>query len=150
KLGSKADVIYTVSTVERKILKKKFPNKPIRCMPVLIPSLTDDKRRKRPPFGQRAGLLFVGQFRHQPNVDGMIWFLQTIFAKLLEMNPDVTCTIVGSHPPSSIRSFQSENVKITGYVSDQVLAEQYRTTRLVIAPLRFGAGAKGKVVEAMG
>ena len=96
-------------------------------------------------------MLFVGSHAHLPNIDGLNWFLRDV-APLLDESPDqCALTIVGSGmenyvPPegSGIR------VDIRGRVDDAALLRCYLESRLVIAPLRFGGGVKGKVLEAIG
>jgi glycosyltransferase involved in cell wall biosynthesis len=98
---------------------------------------------------KRSGLFFVGGFNHRPNVSGVLWFVETVLPRLLAVHPDIVFTVAGSHPPESIRSLASANVVVTGHVTDEELARHYRAARVAVAPLLFGAGMKGKVVEAM-
>jgi O-antigen biosynthesis protein len=99
--------------------------------------------------GNRSDLLFVGGFTHQPNIDAVKWFCESIFPLVLKQFPEMKFTVVGSNPPEEIRNFASENVIIKGFVSDEELVELYRKTRIVVAPLRYGAGIKGKIIEAL-
>jgi len=57
--------------------------------------------------------------------------------------------LVGSNPPGRIREVADERITVTGYISEEELAAYYRRSRVAVAPLRFGAGLKGKVIEAM-
>jgi O-antigen biosynthesis protein len=101
------------------------------------------------PFGQRAGLLFVGGFAHQPNLDAVAWFAAEVFPRVRSVLPDIEWHIVGREPPPEIRSLADKKILVEGAVSEARLHHLYQNARLVIAPLRYGAGVKGKVVEAM-
>jgi O-antigen biosynthesis protein len=101
------------------------------------------------PYDQRNGLLFVGGFAHEPNPDAVIWFATEVLPLVRRLLPDVEWHIVGHQPTAGVRRLAGGRVFVEGAVSEARLEHLYRTTRLVLAPLRFGAGVKGKVVEAM-
>lgn len=143
---NKADVLHVVSGYEQDILKRAFPNKKIRNIPVYI---YENHLENITPFEKREGLLFVGTFTHKPNVDGVLWFIRNIYPLVLRVVPDMKFYIVGLHPPDVIMRYRSKNIMVTGHVTDQQLEDYYSNCRLVVAPLRFGAGVKGKIVEAM-
>ena len=63
--------------------------------------------------------------------------------------PDVLVQIVGSHPSQKVQSLQAQDVIVTGFVSEELLTILYRSSCIAIAPLRFGGGVKGKIIEAM-
>lgn len=93
-------------------------------------------------------LLFVGGFAHTPNVDGIVWFVDEVLP-LLRGRLDVRLRVAGSKPSQAIYDLAAADVEILGFVSDERLLELYDEADLVVAPLRYGAGVKGKVVEAM-
>ena len=86
---------------------------------------------------------------HEPNVDAVIWFVREILPAVRVTLPSVNFTIVGSNPPKAVTGLASEHVQVLGRISEEELSLQYRRARLVVAPLRYGAGVKGKIVEAM-
>ncbi|KAA9011329.1 glycosyltransferase [Sphingobium limneticum] len=94
-------------------------------------------------------LLFVGGFNHTPNQDGILWFVQNILPIIRHKLGNVHLTIVGSKATPAILALASETIDVTGFVTDERLAELYDETSIVIAPLRYGGGVKGKVIEAM-
>lgn len=96
-----------------------------------------------------ADLLFVGGFAHTPNVDGIIWFCNEVLPILRDEGLNCKLRIVGSNPKATIWGLERSDVEVLGFVSDEQLAELYREASVVVAPLRYGAGVKGKVVEAM-
>jgi len=94
-------------------------------------------------------ILFVGSFGHSPNIDGLIWFCNEIAPLLRAGGVSFKLKVVGSKVNDSILDLESQDVTILGFVSDEDLAGLYLEAALVIAPLRYGAGVKGKVIEAM-
>jgi glycosyltransferase involved in cell wall biosynthesis len=92
----------------------------------------------------------VAGFGHEPNEDAACWFASDILPLVQAQCPDVCLWLVGSNPGERVRALQTDrSVVVTGYVSDAELARYYGRARVAIAPLRYGAGVKGKAVEAM-
>lgn len=143
---SKTDVGYVVGSYEQKIIKEKFKNKPIYNIPIYIYEKQLSNINK--DFSIRRDLIFVGGFSHTPNKDAMLWFSKDIFPHILKKYPEMKLNIVGSHIPIVIKKLQSKNIKISENMSDEDLKSLYQKCRIAIAPLRFGAGVKGKIVEA--
>nr|WP_317850726.1 glycosyltransferase [Stenotrophomonas sp. OVS01A] len=98
---------------------------------------------------RRNGLLFVAGFAHDPNVDAAVWFVEEVLPLIRERKPDIEVNLVGSNPKPAVRALVSDTIRVPGYVTDEELEMYYAHARAVVAPLRFGAGMKGKVVEAM-
>lgn len=96
-----------------------------------------------------TSVLFVGGFTHSPNVDGILWFIREVWPYLLQRKPNAQLLIVGSNAPEDLLRIQGVGVEVLGRVSDETLAELYRTCGVAIAPLRYGGGVKGKVIEAL-
>ena len=142
-----ADVSYFPSVVEKDLLKKDFPAKDIEVIPVY--AYATDNLPAPQKFEDRKDILFVGGFWHAPNADGLKWFVNEIFPQIVKVIPDIKLNVAGSNVTDEIRQLQSTNINILGFVSDEELQNLYKTTRVVIAPLRYGAGMKGKVVEAL-
>jgi len=97
----------------------------------------------------RRGILFVAGFGHPPNADAARWLVNEVLPLVHARRPDVELWLVGANPCAQVRALRSERVHVTGFVTDEQLAECYRSARVAAAPLRFGGGLKGKVVEAM-
>ena len=102
--------------------------------------------RTAPPRSQQ--LLFLAGFGHSPNIDAACWLVRDILP-LLRSNPDVKLILAGSNPTSEVLALASSSVDVLGYVTDATLADLYQTSRVAVIPLRFGAGVKLKVVEAL-
>jgi glycosyltransferase involved in cell wall biosynthesis len=145
-LYSSSDVNLCVGDFEYEYLKKAFPNIPLYNMPIFI---YDRFMEDFEPFENRKDLLFVGGFNHPPNKDGVLWFVKDILPSLVERIPDIRFHIVGSNAPAEIRKLVGAHVVVDGFVSDEELAGLYRSCRVVVAPLRYGAGVKGKIIEAL-
>lgn len=101
-------------------------------------------------FSKREGLLFVGGFSHPPNADAVLWFSEHVFP-LIREKLDVNFYIVGSSVTEEIKALEQpgSGILVKGFVSEEELSELYRSCRMVVVPLRYGAGVKGKVVEAI-
>jgi len=97
----------------------------------------------------RSGVLFVAGFAHSPNVDAAKWLVSKIMPLVWRRMPGVKVSLVGSNPTAEVVALAGPDVEVTGYVSDQELGQRYRDARVAVVPLRFGAGIKSKVVEAL-
>lgn len=145
-LFEKADVGHVVGTYEQEIMQKAFPNKPIRNIPLYIyDDLLSDINKD---FSNRHDILYVGGFGHPPNIDAVLWFAKEVFPLIVQKHSDIKWHIVGGKVTKEIEQLASQNIIIEGFVSDEYLENLYRTCRMAVVPLRFGAGVKGKVVEA--
>ena len=100
-------------------------------------------------FDKRKDLMFIGGFGHRPNVDAVKWLANEIMPALVKKLPDIRVYILGSNPPEEVKQLATENLLIKGFVTDEELQEYYQNCRISIVPLRYGAGIKGKVIEAM-
>lgn len=100
-------------------------------------------------LGERQGLIFVAGFGHPPNVDAAEWLVQEIMPLVWARRPGVCLDLVGSSPTDRVIALRGEKVGVTGFIGDEELQERYGSARVVVAPMRFGGGVKGKVIEAM-
>lgn len=96
-----------------------------------------------------AKVLFVAGFAHAPNVDAAVWFVGEVLPLLRRRRPDVETYLVGSKPSPEVYRLEGPHVHVTGWVSAEALAGHYADARAAVVPLRFGAGVKLKVVEAL-
>ena len=98
-------------------------------------------------FAQRSGVVFIGGFGHPPNRDAVLWFVAEVMPRLRAAGAGLTFHVVGANPPEEVRQLAGPDVEIHGYVADldAFLADR----RLAVAPLRYGAGVKGKMLSAM-
>ena len=88
-----------------------------------------------------------GNMDYAPNVDAVQYFVQDLYPRIKESNPEVKLIIAGQRPVEAVLKLRQDDIEVTGFVPD--LADMYRGASVVIAPLRFGAGTQNKVLEAM-
>ncbi|MGL5485024.1 MAG: glycosyltransferase [Shewanella sp.] len=98
---------------------------------------------------ERENIIFVGGFSHTPNQDAAEWFVSNVWPLILKKHANIHLYLIGSNPTERVKALSCETITVTGYVTDDELAEYYNSTRVAISPLLYGAGVKGKVIEAM-
>ncbi len=102
------------------------------------------------PFKKRSeSVLFVGGFNHTPNIDGVLWFVSSVWPEIKRRNKNARFVVAGSNPPDEIKDLRSEDITVTGYLTDEKLSKLYESVKLAVIPIRYGAGLKGKTVEAI-
>jgi len=138
----RSDVTLVVSTVEQKLLHEIVPDSPVMILSNIHEPVDGGK-----PFAEREGLVFIGGFQHPPNVDAVLWYAQEILPRVREQLPGVKTYVVGSKAPGTIKALAADDLVVTGYVPD--VTPFFTGCRVSIAPLRYGAGVKGKVNLAM-
>lgn len=101
-------------------------------------------------FADREGIVFVGGFAHPPNTDAVLYFVNKVW-RFIREKLKINFYIVGSKAGSEITSLNNpdEGIIVKGFVSDEELERLYKSCRLAVVPLRYGAGVKGKVIEAV-
>ncbi len=137
-----SDAVLTVTDDDTRTLEREGLATPVRRIshPVRVPGRT-------PPREERDGLFFIGNFRHPPNADGISWFVREAWPLVRERVPDAVLRVGGSAMPPEVRALAGNGVEILGFVPD---VDELRDRSLVaVAPLRFGAGVKGKNLESM-
>lgn len=141
-LVNDCDVSIVVSDFEKKLLEELSPESVVD-----IVSNIHSSTPLRPGFEARSGIIFVGGFRHTPNIDAITWFVKKVYPHVEKLLPDVTISIIGSNMPDEILNIREKNIEIRGFVEN--IDSELQSARVSIAPLRYGAGVKGKVNEAM-
>ena len=136
------DSTIVVSTSEYDQLKPDLPNKKMHILPLILTIPGADNQ-----FSQRAGIVFVGGYRHTPNVDAVKYFVSDVMPELRKRLSGVTFYVVGSYAPDEICELASQDVEIVGFVDD--LTSFLNKMRVAVAPLRYGAGIKGKIGTTM-
>ena len=138
----KADKTLLVSPAEIELFKREAPDVPVAL-------LSNIHQNHETVFGYQArkDILFIGGFEHLPNVDAMEFFITEIFPILHDLKPEIRLLIVGSHLPDTIAAHASSHIVIKGYVED--IKPLFNHIKLSIAPIRYGAGVKGKINTSM-
>ncbi len=140
---AKSDITLVVSDVEAVELAKERPGARIEVL-----SNVHDVIDEVPGPSDRANLLFVGGFQHPPNIDAVRYFAEAMWPNFRERYPEAKCFIIGSRMPKSLKDFgESAGLEMLGFVED--LVPYLQSCRVSISPLRYGAGVKGKVNQAL-
>lgn len=141
----KADKIIVISDLEKESLKE-FYNEDSKI--ISIGNIHQFIENKNPvSFENRKDLLFIGGFDHKPNVDAVNYLSEEIMPLLWKSNPEISISIIGSNPPEAIEKLNSEKFRIVGYVED--VSPYFLNSRIFVAPLRYGAGIKGKIGQSL-
>jgi O-antigen biosynthesis protein len=140
RLARASDLVWFASTADREALERVAPGVPSAVVPTIHPP-----RGRGLPFEEREHLLFVGSFRHRPNADAVNFFAREVLPLVREQIPGVELSVVGGDAPQEFASYEA--VRVLGYVPD--LDPLYARSRVFVAPLRFGAGMKGKIGDAL-
>lgn len=137
----KADQTWCVTEDDKNHLLKEVPGAKIE----IVPNIHALENRGK-TFAERRNLFFIGSFNHRPNFDAVKFFIDEIFPKVLQKLPDVKFQIVGNNPPQELFALGSESVHVAGFVVDP--KSYFENSRVFVAPLRYGAGMKGKLGQA--
>lgn len=98
-------------------------------------------------FDQRSGLVFIGSYNHPPNIDAVKWLCLEIMPLVWASRPDITVNLLGSNLKDEVKELASDQVVVTGYVPE--VEPYFQKSRIFVAPLRFGAGMKGKIGQSL-
>ena len=137
-----SDVIGIHSPVEKELILTELPDAKVSHVPLPIAKITATST----PFEKRNHLLFVGS-SHPPSIDAINYFIEGIMPILKEKLPGCKMCVVGGISRDKIKEPHNDNVIFAGFVKD--LLPYFEDSRIYVAPLRYGAGIKGKVLEAM-
>ena len=141
-----ADTVIAISKTDKHLLKQHF-NASEKV--VLISNIHQhiDKDSDFIGFENRKDILFVGSFRHDPNNDAVKYLKQIIMPLVWQTLPDVKVNIVGSYITEDIKVLASTRFNLLGFVDN--INVTLNAAKLFVAPLRFGAGIKGKIGESL-
>jgi GT2 family glycosyltransferase len=141
-LIEQADETWVVSSLEQRLLQRKQPNKSIQ----VVSNIVDIPGSNR-PFALRRDWLFIGGFQHTPNIDAVLFFVKEIYPLLSEHLRDAKFYIIGDKPPPEVAALATERIVVAGLQRD--VRPFFDSVKLSVAPLRFGAGVKGKINQSM-
>jgi GT2 family glycosyltransferase/protein-L-isoaspartate O-methyltransferase len=139
-----SDLVVTVTQADAEELARRK----VRTPCAVVPNIHVPHAGAVPGFERRCGLVFVGGFGHPPNVDAAGWLVREILPRVREAQPDVPLLLVGSNPPAEVKALAGRGIEVTGFVPET--GPYLDAARVSVAPLRYGAGMKGKVGEALG
>ncbi|MDH4483041.1 MAG: glycosyltransferase [Rhodoferax sp.] len=136
------DATIVRSRTEIEILQQIAPGAKLCLYPLIM-----DIKGTSKTFAERRDIVFIGGYQHAPNVDAVQYFVEQIMPLLREQLPGVRFYAVGSNTPPVIQALACEDIIVTGFVED--LTPLLDKMRVSVAPLRYGAGIKGKIGTAM-
>lgn len=145
------DLSLIISKEEYTFLTQCYPiaKETLLYCPFLIPSITPEQQSKWQPFEQRQDFVFIGNYRHAPNWDAVQYLSKAIWPMIKAQLPQAQCHVYGAYTPAKAKQFHQpkHGFNIQGWAHDAqaVLAN----ARVNLAPLRFGAGLKGKIFDAL-
>ena len=144
---ARCDLTIMISQVEVDLLKQHFclPDWQLHYLPFLVREFPDIE--KFPSFDERQHLAMIGGFKHAPNRDATAWFAEEIWPQLHALLPGVECHIYGAYSDHAMHRFSNPKtgLRIHGRADDALVTLAH--CRLNLAPLRFGAGQKGKILD---
>jgi O-antigen biosynthesis protein len=141
-LIEQADETWVVSSLEQHLLQRKEPNKSIQVVSNIV-----DIPGSNTPFAVRRDWLFIGGFQHRPNIDAVLFFVKEIYPLVSEHLRDAKFYIIGDKPPPEVAALATERIVVAGLQRD--VRPFFDSVKLSVAPLRFGAGVKGKINQSM-
>ena len=144
-LMRQSDLTILLSEVEKDIIADELPG----ARTAIVPLIRDIPGR-RSGFQARSNVVFIGSFNHPPNVDAVEWLVKEIWPLVRQRKVNARLRICGSNMPDAVRRLcmQEPDIEAVGFVAD--LGEVFDHCRLSVAPLRFGAGLKGKLATSFG
>jgi len=137
-----ADVVITHSSHEAALLRTMVPEANVHHVPWGVACQSSPNA-----FAERTGIAFIGGFAHQPNIDAARFLVEDVMKLVHAKAPHIVCKLVGSAMPDAIYRLERDGIEIVGHVAD--LSKILADVRLTVAPLRFGAGVKGKVLDSL-
>ncbi len=142
-LMDRADVTIVLSEVEQEQLRKRG-----KSNIEVIPLIRDIPKASGNAFELRSGVLFIGGYQHTPNIDAVDWLVNDIWPQVRKLAANnkiapIPLRLYGSKMPERFRDYACDDIKVHGYVGD--LTDTFAHIRLSVAPLRYGAGLKGKI-----
>jgi GT2 family glycosyltransferase/glycosyltransferase involved in cell wall biosynthesis len=137
-----ADETWVVSPLEQQMLQENWPHKSIQLVSNIV-----DVTGPVTPFSLRRDWLFIGGFQHRPNIDAVLFFAEEIYPLVRDRLPDAKFYIIGDKAPPEIVALASDRIIVAGLQRN--VRSFFDSVRLSVAPLRFGAGIKGKINQSM-
>jgi GT2 family glycosyltransferase/glycosyltransferase involved in cell wall biosynthesis/SAM-dependent methyltransferase len=143
----RVDHVMSPSSEEVDAIKSLAPDVPVSVLPPYFFEAEEIQTRSVEHFAARSDVLFVGGFPHTPNVDAAMFMAQEVMPLVWKEEPEARLVLVGYGPPPEVEDLACERIVVTGQVPS--LEPSMENARVVLAALRYGAGVKGKVVEAL-
>lgn len=140
-----ADAVISISDEEKEIVSDQGIDKD---KIFTISNIHKPLNTENIDFSKREGLLFIGGYYHVPNVDAVRFLFEEIMPLVWEKNDSIKVYILGPNFPEDLKErYHSEKFQILGY--KESINHWFENSRIFVAPLRYGAGVKGKIGQAL-
>jgi glycosyltransferase involved in cell wall biosynthesis len=147
----RCDLSLMISEFEMELLESAFKIdiSLLYYLPFLLEPIISSEMEELPSFENRKDFVFIGNFLHEPNWNAVQYLKETIWPLIKKQVPEAVLNVYGAYPSQKVLELHNkkEGFLIMGRAIDA--QEVVRESRVVLAPLRFGAGIKGKLLEAM-
>jgi len=141
-LMKKSDITILTSPAESDVVHKEDPSLKLAILPNI-----HTEGQAVDGFDHRKNMIFLGGFQHTPNIDAVEYLVHDIWPKIKQEIPELKLYIIGSSPTENIKKLASDDIIVTGFVKD--LGKFYKECKLMLAPIRYGAGVKGKITQSL-
>ncbi len=147
----RSDLSLIISEYEMQLLKETFhiPESILYYLPFLVDDVSENDKKALPEFEERKDFMTIGNLLHTPNVDAVKYLKREIWPEIRKQLPKAELSIYGNYAPQYINEMHNpkEGFLIKGWTEDAMTVTEQ--ARVCLAPLRFGAGLKGKLLDAM-
>lgn len=147
----RCDISLIISEFEVSLLEKHFKISPslLFYLPLLVDYKEISKFNELPDFKERKHFMTIGNFKHQPNLDAVRYLRQSIWPAIRKQLPQSEMHVYGAYPTEAAKQLENKKAGfyIKGWISDK--SKAFTPYKVCLAPLRFGAGQKGKLLDAM-
>ena len=143
----RCDLTLMISKFETNLLENAF--KIDSKLLFTLPFIYKEINKLLPSFDERQHFVFIGNFRHAPNWDSVLWLKESIWPEIRKQLPHAQLHVYGAYPAKKVTNLHNpkQGFLVKGWAQDAL--EVIANARVLLAPLRFGAGIKGKLAEAM-
>lgn len=147
----RCDLTLLISRVEWELLVHQFhlPQDILFVLPFLEEEITVDEQAKTLSFDEREGFVFIGNFIHEPNWQTVLYLKTEIWPLLRQVLPQVHLHIYGAYPSAKVLQLHNPKEKFLVHGRAEEALTVVGQARVMLAPIRFGAGIKGKFVDGM-
>ncbi len=147
----RCDLTLIISEYELNLLKTEFniPEYLLVYFPLHSAIANDPVKKEMPSFAERVHFISIGNFRHPPNTDAVLQLKNVIWPRLKERLPDAEIHIYGAYCTEAIKSLTAKKERFIIKGRAESVAKIMRNAKAYLAPIRFGAGIKGKLLDAM-
>jgi glycosyltransferase involved in cell wall biosynthesis len=147
----RCDLSLIISEVEIELLQNTFKVDAslLHYLPFMLDAIDDDAIKNLPTFEHRNHYITIGNFLHEPNYNAVLYLKNTIWPLIKQQLPEAELHIYGAYASQKVNQLHNENqgFYIKGFVEE--VNEVMKSARICLAPLQFGAGLKGKLIDAM-